>query len=104
MRQSLRFAIAALAIFALSACAIFGGPADRALRRAPSFKAGYSDGCAAANAAGSDVRYPPEPDPSYSADRVYQTGWNNGLQTCRRTMSAPGSGLGAQVPDPNLGH
>jgi hypothetical protein len=104
MRPPLRHAIAVLAALALSACAIFGGPADRALRRTPSFKAGYADGCSAANAVDTDVRHPQEPDPYYSTDRVYQTGWSNGFQTCRRTMSQPGSGLGQPMPGPNLGH
>lgn len=83
-----RIAAVALAAALLSSCAIFGGPADRALRRTPSFREGYSDGCAAANNPGANPRE--TQDSLAGTDNVYRRGWANGFQTCRRTAIAPG--------------
>jgi hypothetical protein len=82
--------VAALAIV-LSACTLFGGPADRRLRHTPSYRAGYSDGCAAANNTSANYREGPGSDNSlYASDQVYRHGWANGYQTCRPTGVAPG--------------
>lgn len=86
----------------VSACALVGGPADRAMRRSPEFRAGYSDGCAAANAAGADFRRGPhKQDDAYRTSRTYRQGWANGLQTCRRGNASPGSN---PVRDPTPGY
>jgi hypothetical protein len=90
MNSVVRVSLLAVAALSLSACAIFGGPADRALRKTPSFRAGYSDGCAAANNPSANYREGPPTDGAYSGDATYQRGWANGYQTCRPTGVAPG--------------
>jgi hypothetical protein len=73
--------IACLAAFTLSACAVFGGPGDRALRRSPSFRAGYSDGCSAATAPSANPR--DARDTLAGEDRIYKRGYATGFQSCR---------------------
>ena len=43
-------ALIGVAAITLSGCMVFGGPRDKALRRTPSFRQGYEDGCTAASA------------------------------------------------------
>jgi hypothetical protein len=91
-----RLAVLAAAASALGACTLFGGPQDRALRRTPSFKDGYADGCAAAQEQGSDFRgNTVRDDDLYKNDAVYRRGWASGWQTCapieRRQETTPGS-------------
>lgn len=70
-----------LAGLTLSGCAIFGGPGDRALRRSPNFRAGYSDGCAAATAQGANPRE--MKDTLAGEDKLYRRGYATGFQSCR---------------------
>jgi hypothetical protein len=103
MNFPLRFSLVCAAALALSSCAIFGGPADRALRRTPSYQAGYADGCAAANNASANYREAPATDNRlYESDQTYRYGWGNGYQTCKPSgVGAPGDDpLGGQA----LGH
>lgn len=96
-------AVAATAV--LASCALFPSAHDRAIRRTPSFKAGYNDGCAAANAAGASYRYGPVRDEDlFRQDATYRAGWNTGYSACRRTISPPGSEPGHPVPEPSPGH
>lgn len=102
-------AILALSL-TLSACAIFGGPADRALRKTPSYRDGYQDGCAAATDAYTNYRKGPLTDNAlYRTDQTYRTGWGNGYQACRTTMTpgvqanSPGSNM-SNIPDQGPGH
>jgi hypothetical protein len=88
----------------LAGCIFVATPRDRAVRHTPSFEAGYDDGCAAATDVGASYRHPPEPNPAYKNDDVYHAGWSNGFNTCRRTISPPGSDLGNPVPQPSPGH
>jgi hypothetical protein len=86
-----RVCVLMVAALTLSACAIFGGPADRALRKTPSYRAGYSDGCAAANNPSANYREGPTADTGmYANDQTYRHGWANGYQTCRPVGVAPG--------------
>jgi hypothetical protein len=97
--------VASLAIV-LSACALFGGPEDRKLRNTPSFRAGYDDGCAAANNRSANFRDGPSADTNlYSTDALYRRGWANGYQTCQPTGVAPGDTpyQPMQGPTPNSG-
>jgi hypothetical protein len=106
-------AAAALALalaLVLSGCAIFGGPADKALRKTPSYRDGYQDGCAAATSAYTDLRKGPLTDNTlYRSDQIYRTGWGNGYQACRTTLTpgveanSPGMGPG-NIPDQGPGH
>ena len=83
-----RYGAWGLMLMLLSGCAVFGGPADRALRRTPSFRDGYADGCAAATVQNANPRETP---PSLAdQDKIYRRGYAIGLQTCQRTTVAPG--------------
>lgn len=79
---------------------VFGGPRDRALRHTPDFRAGYSDGCAAATAQSANPRE--RVDSLAGETPTYKRGYASGFQTCRRGTVAPGSapysGLGNGVP------
>jgi hypothetical protein len=83
-----RIAVLCLAGLTLGGCAVFGGPADRALRRTPSYRAGYDDGCAAANNPSANPRDTQES--LTDEDRLYRRGWAGGYQACRKTSVAPG--------------
>ncbi|MGH6872484.1 MAG: hypothetical protein ACREHE_13360 [Rhizomicrobium sp.] len=100
--------LAAALALSLAGCTIFGGPADKALRRTPSYREGYQDGCAAATAAYSNLRKGPYTDnEQFRSDHVYRTGWGNGFQTCRSTLT-PGvhanEPASAPLPDVSPGH
>jgi len=95
--------IATLAmLFALAGCET---AADRALKRSPDFKAGYSDGCASAGTQGANMRdtEPVRDEEAYRSDRAYRTGWGTGFNACRSYQPAgnmpplPGQG---PIPDP----
>jgi hypothetical protein len=77
---------------------VFGTPHDRAMRNDPNFKAGYSDGCASANASGADYRSGGQvrDDALYKASQPYRSGWGVGYATCNRQAMPNG-------PDPNMG-
>lgn len=97
-----RIGVLVLAAVTLSGCMIFGGPADRALRRTPSYRAGYSDGCAAASSPSANPR--DTQGPLSDEDRAYRRGYAGGLMACRPTTVAPGDAPhrsptgGIQVP------
>jgi hypothetical protein len=103
-----RVTVVTLLVLSLGGCAVFGGPADKALRRSPSYRDGYQDGCAAANDQGSNLRTGPLTDNGlYKTDSVYRTGWGNGYQTCRR-IQTPGVQANTPadhpIPDISPGH
>ncbi|HEY2034178.1 MAG TPA: hypothetical protein VGH02_10885 [Rhizomicrobium sp.] len=76
-----------LAALTLASCGIFGGRADQALRRTPSFRAGYSDGCAAATAQGANPR--DDKDSLTGEDKTYKRGYAMGYQSCQQRSKAP---------------
>ncbi|HUO91482.1 MAG TPA: hypothetical protein VMU22_01100 [Rhizomicrobium sp.] len=83
-KNPLRIVLIALAASLLSACIFFPSAKDRALRKTPSFKEGYGDGCAAASTQSSNYREGPYRDKAlYQSDAAYRAGWANGYQTCR---------------------
>lgn len=89
----------------VTACGLVGGPADRAVRRSPEFRAGYSDGCAAANAAGTDYRRGAQKnDTAYRNSRLYRQGWASGLQTCRRGGAKLPGRSNSPLPEPTPGY
>jgi hypothetical protein len=103
-----RAPLTVLLVLLLGGCAIFGGPADKALRKTPSWRDGYQDGCAAATDAHSNFRKGPLTDNAmYRTDKIYRSGWGNGYQTCRGTLT-PGTRANAPGPDafqdPSPGH
>ena len=83
-----RFAFVSLIAVTLCGCMVFGGPADRALRRTPSYRAGYADGCAAATGPSANPR--DEPKALSDEDRNYRRGYAGGLASCKPTTVAPG--------------
>lgn len=83
----------------LSGCAVFGGRADQALRRSPSFRAGYSDGCAAATAQTANPR--DNKDSLAGEDKIYRRGYATGLQSCRTsnpTSNPFSNGMDSNTP------
>jgi hypothetical protein len=101
MHSATRFAALGFAA-ALAGCALFGSAQDRELRNDPSFKEGYEDGCAAANAQGADLRDRTVRDKTlYDNDEKYRAGWSNGYQTCRPSYAQPGQAPGdSPIRDP----
>lgn len=107
MTNLARTVLAIVATMTLASCALFPSAHDRAIRRTPSFKAGYNDGCAAANAAGASYRYGPVRDEDlFRRDDTYRAGWNTGYSACRRTVTPSGAEPGRSVPlpEPSPGH
>lgn len=93
-----------LAVLLLAGCA--GG--DPALRKKPSFREGYEDGCQAATDKGADLRDRMVGDKQLlKSDDAYRAGYSNGLEICRRTNSEAGVPPGTNpplVPEPGGGH
>jgi hypothetical protein len=87
-----RSILVAIAAASLAACALFPGAHDRAMRRTQAYRAGYADGCAAANAAGTRYRRGPVRNTrAFRGNRLYRAGWNTGYSACRGGVTAPGS-------------
>jgi hypothetical protein len=82
-----RVAVLLLAVVTLSGCALIGGPRDSALRRTPSYRAGYSDGCAAASSPAANPRN--YQDSLDGQDRIYRRGWAGGYQACKPVNNGP---------------
>ncbi|HWA30256.1 MAG TPA: hypothetical protein VG867_04135 [Rhizomicrobium sp.] len=95
--MKMRAGLVVISLLALGGCAIFGGPADRAMRRTPDFRAGYSDGCAAATAPSANPR--DERDSLKGESTTYRRGYATGFSACRRGTVSPGT-----APDPGLGN
>lgn len=93
---------AILLAVSLGGCGLFSSPADRAQRNSPSFKDGYADGCADAQAQGSDLRgNPVRDDTLYDSDKLYRAGWANGYASCRPTDRGVGATPGDNpMPSP----
>ena len=83
-KTSVSMVLVVLAASLVSGCIFFPSAKDKALRKTPSFKEGYSDGCAAASTQSSNYREGPYKDQAlYQSDQAYRAGWGNGYQTCR---------------------
>jgi hypothetical protein len=86
-----------LALLTIGGCAVFGGRSDRALRRSPNFRAGYSDGCAAATAQTANPR--DDKDTLSGEDKLYKRGYAMGYQSCSQKPGAYGAPVGG-LPQP----
>lgn len=94
--------MALAALLALMGCE---SAADRAMKRTPDFRAGYSDGCASAGTQGANPRDtdPMRDEAAYRTNRAYRTGWGTGFNACRTYQPGnnmpppPGQG---PIPDP----
>jgi hypothetical protein len=106
--MSPRLPILALTALFLCGCTLFGGPADKALRRTPSYRDGYQDGCAAATDSNANLRTGPLTDNElYKTDAIYRHGWGNGYQSCRRSLTPGVQANGpdsSPIPDNSPGH
>ena len=91
------------ALLALMGCE---SAADRAMKRTPDFRAGYSDGCASAGTQGANPRDTDlmRDEAAYRTNRAYRTGWGTGFNGCRTYQPGgnmpPPSGRGP-IADPN---
>jgi len=85
--------IAVAAAISLAGCGILMPTArDRAAKKTPGFKAGYSDGCASATI--QDTKYRGEQvrdENLYKTDKFYRSGWSSGFYNCRTNVSHPES-------------
>ena len=102
MRAIPRLAMLFLLSVALSACE---SASDRAMKKSPDYKAGYSDGCASAGSPGANMRADSRvrDEQAYQANAAYRAGWGTGFNACRGYSSpanmptSPGRG---PIPDP----
>jgi hypothetical protein len=76
---------------ALCGCGIFLPTAkDRAAKATPEFRSGYSDGCASANAKGTNFRAEQVRDDNlYKTSAHYRSGWASGVTNCRNNNVDP---------------
>ena len=100
MRHLHAFGALAFALL-LCGCIFFEGPAERAMRNDPNFKAGYSDGCASANARGTNYRGDTvRDDAAYETSRPYRAGWSAGYSTCNNQYNANPGSMPGEAPHP----
>jgi hypothetical protein len=80
-RLPFRFAALFAALALLAGCE---STADRALKKSPDFKAGYSDGCASASDQGANMRDTGmvRDEAAYQGNKAYRTGWGTGFNAC----------------------
>ena len=93
-------------LLALSACGLFPNAQERAVQKSPNFRAGYTDGCAAASTSGANYREGAYRDDAlYQTSAAYRSGWGNGFSVCRGegTPAEPGSPLNSSVLNPTPG-
>jgi hypothetical protein len=104
--RSLRIVFVTLASLSLAGCGfLFESKAERATRNSPNFKSGYSDGCATANAQGTDYdRTMVRDDEMYRTDKPYRAGWAAGVSSCRSNLAAQPGVPGSPIPDNSPGH
>jgi len=106
MRNHTRVFAAVLAALSLAGCGIlFPSASLRAARNTPSFKAGYSDGCASATQQDTSYRHDMVRDEAtYRTDKDYRAGWGSGFYNCRtnltHSLASPNIG---PIPDNNPG-
>ncbi|HEY5347357.1 MAG TPA: hypothetical protein VIJ72_04120 [Rhizomicrobium sp.] len=101
-------AVFAAALLLLGGCGIFESRADLAQQKTPNYKAGYSDGCASANAQGTDMRRGDQirDDTLFASDKAYRAGWHTGFAACRSSQSPAPTSLPDIKPggQSNLGY
>ena len=105
MSTTSNIAVTTLAAALLASCTLFPSAHDRAMQRTPAYRTGYSDGCAAANAAGTTYRRGPVRNTeAFRGNETYRAGWNTGFSACRRTIATPGSDPEHPFYEPSPGH
>jgi len=103
--RTLRIAFVAVASISLAGCGfIFESKAERAMRNSPNFKSGYADGCATANAQGTNYdRSTTRDDYLYRIDKAYRAGWAAGISSCQSNLATQPGVPGSPIPDRNPG-
>jgi hypothetical protein len=104
--MKMRRSFVLLLLPAVSACGLFPSAAERAVQKSPNFRAGYSDGCAAASTTGANYREGAYRDEAlYKTSAAYRAGWGNGFSICRTeaTGAAPGSPMNNSALNPTPG-
>ena len=100
MSHILRACLAVFLAVSLSGCIFFETRAMRAMRNDPNFKAGYSDGCASANARGTSFTGAKVRDETlFKISEPYRAGWSNGYSTCNNQLYGPGTPNTSDMPD-----
>ena len=75
------------------------------MRNSQPYQVGYSDGCAAANAAGASFRYGPVRNKeAFRTNKAYRAGWNTGYSACRQPMQRQNTNPMNPIPEPIPGH
>lgn len=100
--RALRTAFAVLALVSLAGCGILLPTAkDRAAKKTPAFREGYSDGCASATVQDTNHRAEQVRDENlYKTDAHYRSGWASGFGNCRTNTNRPANTPGAgPIPD-----
>lgn len=100
--RTVRTAVAALALISLAGCGILLPTAkDRAGKKTPEFRSGYSDGCASATAQDTNHRAEQMRDENlYKTDAHYRAGWAAGVTNCRTNTNRPANTPAAgPIPD-----
>lgn len=102
-----RTLVVAVAVLSLAGCGILMPSAkDRAAKKTPGFKSGFSDGCASATNQATNYRTDLVRDEAeYKTDKHYRSGWASGFYNCRTNQTnqvyQPNAG---PIPDNNPGH
>ena len=95
-----RATFAGLVAASLSGCIFFETHAQRVMRSDPSFKIGYSDGCATANARGSSfLDNKVRDDALFQSSQPYRAGWSNGYTVCNTELKRSGNTNVNGMPD-----
>jgi hypothetical protein len=100
------YVLGMIGLVSMPGCGLFPNATERAVKKSPDFRAGYSDGCAAATATGANPREGPYRDEAlYKVSAKYRAGWGNGYSLCRREGSGaePNSPLDSSVLNPSPG-
>jgi len=85
---------------ALSGCIFFETRAQRAMVHNPEFQAGYQDGCASANARGTNYRGDKIRDEAaYQVSQPYRSGWGAGYSTCNNQFQRQSNPNTSDLPD-----
>jgi hypothetical protein len=97
--------VTVLACLSLAGCGfIFESSAERATRNSPNFKSGYADGCATANAQGTNYgRNQVRDDGLYRSDKAYRAGWAAGVSACQSNLASQPGVPRNPIPDVNPG-
>jgi hypothetical protein len=105
LTRALGHAVLVLSCLSLAGCGfIFESRAERATRNSPNFRSGYSDGCATANAQGTNFgRAMTRDDALYRSDRAYRAGWAAGVSACQSTLARQPGTPSTPIPDVNPG-